>query len=304
MLSSRDLIEALSAATGMLPAQLELIIRTAPLRYKVFTIPKRNGTRRLVAQPAREVKKIQTWLVQNLRNLLPVHSAATAYEKGTSIKINAARHLNKKYLLKMDLENFFPSIEYRDLCQHLQKYTSDSYDTSAIEMIARLCSWAPNRQPPLRLCIGAPSSPFLSNSILYDFDNFLEKISANDNVIYTRYADDLTFSADSPNTLSTYPEIISKALAALPFPNLIINEKKTVFASRAGLRMITGITLTPTQELSVGRERKRLARSMFHRFCMGRLDEKEVDKMFGLLTFIDHIEPGFSSRLKLRKSDS
>lgn len=301
MLSNHDLIRTLSANLGILPMQLEHIVRTSPLRYKVFTIPKRDGSLRTVAQPAREVKAIQRWLVNDLSSILPVHSAATAYQKGMSIKINAERHVGSGFLLKMDFKNFFPSIEFGDLCAHLQKYASSRYDASAIEMISRLCCWAPGRRPPLRLCIGAPSSPLLSNSVLYDFDCYFAEISTKDEVSYTRYADDLTFSSNSSDVLKKYPNIVKEFIASLPFPSLAINTKKTVFASRAGLQMVTGITLTPERNLSVGRDRKRLARSMFHRFSLNRLDENEIEKMIGLLAFIDHIEPGFSLRLKREK---
>lgn len=301
MLSRQDLVRALSADLGMLPSQLELIIRTAPLRYKVFTIPKRDGSPRTVAQPAREVKAIQRWLVNDLSSILPVHAAATAYQKGMSIKINAERHARSNFILKMDFKNFFPSIEFKDLCAHLQKYASSRYDNSATEMISRICSWAPNRSPPLRLCIGAPSSPLLSNSVLYDFDLSIEAIATSDKVTYTRYADDLTFSSSTPDALKNYPEIVEKTVASLTFPSLKVNTKKTVFASRAGLRMVTGITLTSDRDLSVGRDRKRLARSMFHHFSLGQLNDKDVGKMWGLLSFIDHIEPGFSLRLRTRK---
>lgn len=302
MHSSQDLIRIISAQLGVLPIQLEQIVRTSPLRYKVFTIPKRDGSLRTVAQPAREVKAIQRWLISDLSSILPVHPSATAYQTGMSIKINAEQHLKNDFLLKMDFQNFFPSIQFSDLCTHLQKYAAIRYDHSAIEMISRLCCWAPERRPPLRLCIGAPSSPLISNSILYDFDCYISEISSNYKVSYTRYADDLTFSCNNPDILKKYQFIVKDFLASMASPSLKINAKKTVFASRSGLRMVTGITLTPDGNLSVGRERKRLARSMFHRFSLNKLSEKEIEKMYGLLAFIDHIEPGFSFRLKREKT--
>lgn len=302
MYSNLELVRSLSFDLGMLPSQLELIIRTAPLRYKVFEIPKRDGSPRIVAQPAREVKAIQRWLVKDLSTILPMHSAATAYQKGTSIKINADRHVRSNFILKMDFKNFFPSIEFNDICAHLQKYAAKRYDISASEMISRICSWAPNRKPPFRLCIGAPSSPLLSNSILYDFDCLIDAVATQDKVTYTRYADDLTFSSFNPDALKHYPDIVKNISASLAYPSLVVNTKKTVFASRAELRMVTGITLTSDHHLSVGRERKRLARSMFHRFTLNLLNAKEIEKMWGLLSFVDHIEPGFSLRLKTKKA--
>lgn len=291
--SSHDLIKELSHELGMLPEQLKLIVRTAPLRYKVFTIPKRDGTPRTVAQPAREVKSIQRWAIRTLGAILPVHHAATAYQPGTSIKINAENHVNNDFLLKMDLKEFFPSIGYSDICNHLKAYSESSFDDSAIAMIARICTWAPQRHSPLQLCIGAPSSPLISNSILYDFDCKIAQASLENRVSYTRYADDLTFSTKEKNILSSYPKIVSDILASIPSPSLKINKKKTVFASRSGLRVVTGIVLTPNHEISAGRERKRLARAMYHHYKTGRLPEDQHAKMWGLIAFIDHLEPGF-----------
>lgn len=301
MYSDLELVRSLSFDLGMLPSQLDLIIRTAPLRYKVFEIPKRDGTPRTIAQPAREVKAIQRWLVKDLSTILPIHAAATAYQKGTSIKINADKHACSNFILKMDFKNFFPSIEAKDICAHLKKYAAMRYDTLESEVISRICSWAPNRKPPFRLCIGAPSSPLLSNSILYDFDCLIDAVATQNKVTYTRYADDLTFSSFAPNILKSYPDIVQNISTSLDYPSLVVNTKKTVFASRAERRMVTGVTLTSDHHLSVGRERKRLARSMFHRFTLNQLDAKEIEKMWGLLSFVDHIEPGFSLRLKTKR---
>ena len=78
-----ELVRKMSIDLGMLPSHLESIIKTAPLRYKKFTIPKRDGSKRNVAQPAREVKSIQRWIVKELRPHLPIHPSVTAYESGS-----------------------------------------------------------------------------------------------------------------------------------------------------------------------------------------------------------------------------
>jgi RNA-directed DNA polymerase len=98
-------------------------------------------------------------------------------------------------LLKMDFRNFFPSILMTDIVRHLEIHCGQQYDSSAIKLIAYVCTWAPKRQGPLRLCIGAPSSPLLSNSVMFDFDKQLSSAAASDRVTYTRYADDLALSS-------------------------------------------------------------------------------------------------------------
>jgi RNA-directed DNA polymerase len=298
MLSAKDLITHMSSDMGMLPDHLKSIIRTAPLRYKVFYIPKRNGGTREVAQPAREVKAIQRWLVRKLKTQLPLHSAATAYRSGSSICLNASQHSESNYLLKMDFRDFFPSISLSDIVRHLEIHCGEVYDESAIRLIAYVCAWAPKRQRRLRLCIGAPSSPLLSNSVMYDFDSRLAALALADGVTYTRYADDIALSSRDFGIVNKYTDLVANLAQEIAYPRLVVNTAKTVLASRAGRRVVTGITLTPDFRLSIGRERKRLIRAMYHRHLLGQLSPEEQQKLSGLLAFADSIEPGFSARLK------
>lgn len=301
MRNQLDFLKSLSMDLGMLSTQLQQIIETAPLRYKVFTIPKRDGSPRVIAQPAREVKAIQRWVINDLRSKLPLHDAATAYRPGASIKKNAARHVGSDFMLKMDFRDFFPSITFDDLVQHLLVHISDRYDEGAINLIAKVSTWAPSRSPPLRLCIGAPSSPLLSNSVLYEFDCKVNEFAEARAVTYTRYADDLTFTSHCRDVLPCFTDYVEQILASLKYPILRVNTRKTVLASRSGRRIVTGVTLTATGELSAGRDRKRLIRAMYHRFLGERLTEDEVKKLEGLINFVDHIEPGFAQRIRKQR---
>ncbi|MCX8519200.1 MAG: retron St85 family RNA-directed DNA polymerase [Methylophilaceae bacterium] len=298
MMNDQELIKQMSIDTGLLPEHLRLIIKTAPLRYKVFTIPKKNGKTREIAQPAREVKLIQRWLIQKLTPLLPVHKVTTAYKAHSSIKKNAQPHAENNFLLKIDFKDFFPSIEIKDIIQHLTIHCGDDYDDLAIRLIARCLCWAPNRKPPLRLCIGAPSSPLMSNSILHDFDSILFDLTDKKGITYTRYADDISISSSKRGELDEMLAFIKSAILKINYPTIKINPKKTVFASRKGRRFVTGIVLTSEKKLSVGRERKKLIRSMYHHFRCNKLDDKQQAHLKGLLSFVESIEPGFTERLR------
>ena len=295
-----DVIKRMAIDLGALPSRLQSIIRTAPLRYKVFYIPKRNGAFRQVAQPAREVKAIQRWMIRELRARLPVHPAAMAYEPGKSIAKNAQVHANNRFILKMDFTNFFPSIFAPDISKHLDNFCAQEYTTEEREIIVRACTWLPERLSPLQLCIGAPSSPFLSNSLMFSFDCAMQRQSEQDQVVYTRYADDIVFSCNSRDVLGGYVDFVKKALLNLTYPRITVNDRKTVHASRAGNRTVTGIVLTPTGRLSSGRDRKRLVRAMYDRKMKGLLTPDQQNELSGMLAFIDSIEPGFSAKLKAR----
>ncbi|MHC9143369.1 retron St85 family RNA-directed DNA polymerase [Pseudomonas aeruginosa] len=299
MLNAQDVIKEMSIDIGILPGHLREIIRTAPLRYKTFKIPKKNGGERDVAQPAREVKKIQRWIIKKLTPLLPIHDAVTAYRAGFSIKDNAAAHAGNNFLLKVDFKDFFPSIIRDDIERHLGKYCGKCYDSTAISLLSYCLCWAPKRMPPLRLCIGAPSSPLISNSILFDFDLAISSAAQDLGVTYTRYADDISFSTARRGDLDKMLERIKSIICSVDYPALKINPSKTVFASRKGNRIVTGLILTPDRKVSVGRERKKIARAMYHRFRCGLLSQKEQEQLAGLLAFVESIEPGFRERLKI-----
>jgi hypothetical protein len=93
---------------GMSFSDVERIIASAPARYFVFQIDKRSGGKRTIAQPARELKAIQHYILREKLSLFPIHESATAYMSGNSIAKNASAHIVSKITLKMDFEGFFP----------------------------------------------------------------------------------------------------------------------------------------------------------------------------------------------------
>ena len=104
------ILESLSAETGVGVGTIRAIVRSASHRYKTYTIPKRTGGRREISQPTPAVKFIQRWLCRNVFSHFPIHDAAQAYKAGANIGANARIHVRQNYLLKVDFENFFPSL--------------------------------------------------------------------------------------------------------------------------------------------------------------------------------------------------
>ena len=109
-----ELVSRLAARTGLSEWDVRRIMSSAPVRYKVYAIPKRSGGQRIISQPAREVKLLQRALSDVLLKDLPVHDAAMAYRNGRSIADNARRHAKSGPILKMDFKDFFPSIRGQD----------------------------------------------------------------------------------------------------------------------------------------------------------------------------------------------
>lgn len=287
-----SLSKSLSISTG----ELYRYINTAPHRYKTYSIPKRNGKGfRQIAQPTPAIKIIQKEAVENIINKLPIHESCIAYVKKKGIKDNAELHMSNTYLLKMDFKDFFPSIKPIDLMKHCRKYYKE-LDEMDDFTITKLFFWKPKGATP-RLSIGAPSSPFISNTVMYDFDCLIFEKAKSRGITYTRYADDLTFTSNQQGVLFEVPEIIKKICIAIDYPKLEVNEEKTVFSSKANNRHITGIVITNEGKISLGRDRKRKIRSFVFKCTKGELNETEIEYLKGNIAFSKSIEPDFFNSL-------
>lgn len=279
------------------PDELLGFLNTAPYRYKVYSIPKRNGRGvRIIAQPTDVLKVMQRMALEDFLADLPIHNCAMAYRNGISIKNNAEAHQKNQFLLKMDFSDFFPSIGPGDLISHIKKHKGSISKEDAYA-VKKLFFWARKKDPENvhRLSIGAPSSPFISNTLLYDFDCQISKKCSNLEVTYTRYADDLTFTTNNRNTLFSLPEAVSELCKKIDYPELKINAGKTVFSSKKNNRHVTGLVLTNDDKISLGHKKKRYIRSLIHKYTLNTMSASEIMELKGMLAFSKYMEPGFYS---------
>ncbi|WP_081486016.1 retron St85 family RNA-directed DNA polymerase [Herbaspirillum sp. GW103] len=210
--------------------------------YRSFHIPKRSGGVREICAPHHSLLSCQRWILQNILNNIDLHPAAHGFTAGKSIKTNAISHLNSSAILKMDLENFFPSIPQAWVIQVFKEF---GYAPNVSYYLSALCCCDG------ALAQGAATSPALSNLILRSLDKRLSKLARTCSLIYTRYADDLTFSGKRIHfSLPIKVEEIVKEFG------LKVNTKKTRLKLTHGARIVTGICIT-NGKLSVPREYKR-----------------------------------------------
>ena len=142
--------------------EVERLIRTAPSRYKVHEIEKRNSRgKRTIAQPTAEIKLLQRYLVERYISNLPVSDAAKAYRLNHNILDHAYPHANNQYLLKLDFKDFFPSIRAVDFIKHLRKYSTLSREDA--KTLSRVFFWRPKGQRDM--CIFWPNLNTDSDSI-------------------------------------------------------------------------------------------------------------------------------------------
>jgi retron-type reverse transcriptase len=203
----------------------------------------------------------------------------------------------------MDLEDIFNSIS-NDLFWRVWQATIPLPSGEDKQILEKLLFWCPSKTKGERLIlsIGAPTSPLISNFFMYQFDCAISEICLRENIVYTRYADDLTFSTKHKNILFELLLIVKETLAIFFGPSIRINRQKTIFSSKAHNRHVTGITITNDGKLSLGRERKRYIKHLVHQALLNRLDTESRYHLKGLIAYAKHIEPNFFQSLILKYS--
>lgn len=292
-----DFFKKLVVETGIGTSDARLIIATAPKRYKHYYIPKRTEGRRLIAQPSRELKALQRFLIDNYLKSFPVHKSAMAYVVGRNIFQNAQVHRKSSVILKMDFSNFFPSLKTQDWRNYLEKH-KPAWDDFEREAITRLLFWGEGSLTPRCLSIGAPTSPLISNLLMYDLDVVFTNLSQELAVSYTRYADDMTISGESFDSVVAFEKKMREVVGATKSPSLQFNEDKRGVYSTAQRRMVTGLVVTPERKISIGRERKRAISALLHKFSLNQISIDDVSYLKGMIGFAIANEPEFIGRMR------
>jgi hypothetical protein len=226
-----------------------------------------------------------------------IHVAATAYHKGASIGFNAALHKQGAFFLKIDFEDFFPSITIDDVSALLRRLPCDLPEPLVdddIQIIGKIVTRAG------QLVIGAPTSPIIANAVMYDFDVAMTNLADQYHSVYSRYADDLTFSTVQPRVLEPILKNVREHVQQQIAPRLKINEAKVRFTSKKRRVQITGLVINDLHQVSVGRSTKRKIKALVHRFRQNVLTAEELSYLTGYLSFVQSVEPTFLRSLEMK----
>jgi RNA-directed DNA polymerase len=280
---------------GVPKSLLMKIERAADYMYKEYPIKKKSGGVRLIEHPAKELKALQRWCCQTVIGYLPVHDSVYSYREGRNIFDMARLHARNSFLLRIDLKNFFPSLTGKDVTRSLienREAIPHPLSQRDIGYIRRIVC---RRN---RLTIGAPSSPMLSNAILYPVDVSISQHCRDSNVTFSRYADDLYFSTDTPNILAEILRWTEHLLNQTLAPNLRINPQKTIFSSKKHRRLVVGLVLTSDGRVSIGRSKKRQIRALLHAHTMSSISDENLEYLRGYLAFCLAVDKDFVSNLE------
>lgn len=248
--------------------------------YHYFEVPKRSGGKRLLSAPQPTLKRAQAWVLQNILDKLPTELPAHGFIKGRSTVSNAAAHQSRDVVVNLDLKDFFPTITFRRVKGVFARL---GYSPAVATILALLCTESPRRQVEYDgkkywvavgergLPQGACTSPALSNQIARKLDRRLRGRLAKMGWEYTRYADDLTFSA-TEGKRDQLPFVMAVARHVAEEEGFALNPKKGRVQRAAGRQTVTGIVVN--KKLSVPREEVRRLRAILHQAKKNGLEQQ------------------------------
>ena len=279
----------LSHFFGLGRGSLFSLVKTCDTKYRTATIKKKNGKTRVLHVPFDELKNVQRRILKGFLEKLPISPYATAYVKKRSLADNASPHVGKRYLLKLDITDFFGSISFFHIYRTV--FHTGYFPKQIGVMLCTLCC----RNDILPQ--GAPTSPTLSNLVMRGFDDNLGWWCKQRGISYTRYCDDMTFSSDKP-----LYHVYEKVKNMLGEMGLVLNEKKTHFVTNAARQSVTGLTVNEKVAVS-GDYKRKLRQEVYYALKYGAKDslrhtsqefefaESYLDHLEGKLRYVLQIEP-------------
>lgn len=275
-----DLATAMDLSVGQLRF-LAFDRQTSTVSHYIrFKISKKTGGDRLISAPLPRMKAAQYWILDPILEKVPLHPAAHGFRRGRSIVTNATPHVGTDVVINLDLQDFFPSICYRRVKGLFQAI---GYAEAIATVLALICTAASTAAIELdgqtyyvatgerHLPQGAPSSPAITNLLGRRLDKRLANMATSQGCTYTRYADDLTFSATGEATTQIC-NILKHTENIVTYEGLTVHPTKTRVLRKSQQQEVTGVVVN--QKLNVDRATLKKFRATLHHIDKDGLADK------------------------------
>ena len=302
--------------------------------YRIFRIAKRSGGRRTIAAPEPAIRRVQQWISKNVLAKVQPHARSLAYSPGSSPIKCAEQHCRCRWLIKIDIESFFESISEIDA---YGVFESLGYSPLISFQLARICTresdWEAPRYQNYRwvafgvrhllqrryqsyershighLPQGAPTSPMLANLAVSELDTRLEAIAVSHKLVYTRYSDDLAFSAtDEDFSRLESIKVIREVHDQLRSFGFSPNRAKAVVAPPGSRRIVLGLLVDSTKPRLSKSFKDTIRQHLHYLETLGwgaHATRRRFDSIFGmrqhirgLIQYASEVDPEFGGKAR------
>ena len=258
---------------------------TRKTHYFYFEIPKRSGGKRLLSAPHVLLKTTQRKVLDEVLAKIPLEPECHGFVKGRSTVTNATPHVGQGVVLNLDLKDFFPTVSYRRVRGLFQSF---GYSPAVATVLGLLCTEAPRRKVGFdgaqwwvavgERCLpqGAPTSPAIANAISRKLDRRLRGRLAKKGWVYTRYADDLSFSKKT-FTRGELGFVHASIRHVVQDEGFALNPKKGRAQGRGGRQDVTGIVVNVKP--GVPRDELKRLRAILHQAMKTGLEAQNREKV-------------------------
>jgi RNA-directed DNA polymerase len=289
----------LARRSGVSARYLRLVVDRQIDPYLEISRSKPGGGRRRISSPEPLLMDAHRWILRNMLPACRVHPASYAYQAERSAVCCARQHRGARWLIKIDIHNFFDGISEWRVFRILQ---GAGYPTLLAFQVARLCTRAPlderrtwGRGPhPIAptgiLPQGAPTSGLLANAAVYGLDVRLQHIADDHELTYTRYSDDIVFSSHGDITRRGAWSIVHQVDAALRARRLDRHQAKTRIVPPGGRKIVLGLLVDHDEVLLTARFKRRLETHIRGVERFGLREHAEFRKFDSIISMINHID--------------
>jgi len=269
--------DVLALALGVTPKLIYAMAHVPDRYYRTFELPKKSGGTRKIATPKVFLKVVQRWILYNILYKRELPEYVTGFVEQRGILVNARRHVGKRYLVRFDIQNFFPSIR---LNRVRGVYADFGFPPDVAHLLARLSC--------LRgvLPQGAPTSPYVANLAFLPCDVQIATEAGVKQIAYSRYADDLTFSSDAP-IRPAFLRAVEKIIREAGFR---FNAEKS-FRAGPGQRLFT-VGMVVNEKAQPLRTLRRKLRARFHQASLHPISFSETaNELLGWAAYVNMYDP-------------
>jgi RNA-directed DNA polymerase len=271
---------------------------------------KRSGEMRPISSPEPPLMDVQRWILRHVVSALPSHDASYAYQEGRSILACAEKHIGARWLVKLDIHNFFESIGERRV---YRLFADLGYPRLLSLEMARLSTrlkgegGRPSRifyryrdKAPYSVARGgvlpqgAPTSGALANATMFGTDAKLEEFATSSGLVYSRYSDDMVFSAGPTFRREDADGVIQHTARVLDEAGLRLHAKKIRVIPPGARHVVLGLLVDDAGVRLLPEYRRRLEVHVRGVQKFGLAEHAEYRKFDSVLSMINHVDGGIA----------